>query len=56
MSRRSDLRVISARIRDLHGVVGVEADLITRTIRIYGKVEMGDVRAAIAGAGYEVAG
>ena len=56
MSRRSDLRVISARIRDLRGVVGLEADLVSRTIRIYGEVEVGDVRAAIAGAGYEVAG
>ena len=48
--------MISARIRDLRGVVGVEAELATRTIRIYGEVEIGDVRAAIAGAGYEVAG
>lgn len=56
MSRRSDLRVISARVRDLRGVVGVEADLVSRTIRIYGDVEVDDVRAAIAGAGYEVAG
>lgn len=56
MSQRRDLRVISARIRDLRGVVGLEADLVSRTIRIYGEVEVVDVRAAIAGAGYEVAG
>ena len=55
MSHRGDLRVISARIRDLPGVVGMEADLVTRTIRIYGTVEVGDVRAAITEAGYEVA-
>jgi hypothetical protein len=56
MARQDDLRVISAGILDLRGGAGVEAELITRTIRIFGTVQASDVRAAITGAGYEVAG
>ncbi len=56
MSCRSDLRLISARIRDLGGVVAVEVDLDTRTVRVHGEVGIDEVRAVIAAAGYYVAG
>ena len=54
MSCRHDLRVISARVRDLRGVVAVEVDLDAKTVQVDGDVQVEDVRAAIAGAGYDV--
>ena len=54
MSCRHDLRTISAQLYDLDGVVAVEVDLDAKTICVDGEVQVEEVRAAIAGAGYEV--
>ncbi len=51
MDSRQSVRVISARLCDVAGVRTLEADLITRAVRVTGPV---DVRAAVAAAGYAV--
>jgi copper chaperone len=53
MTCRHCVRAISAQVRDLRGVVALEADTTTRTFRVEGTAEPDEVRAAIAAAGYE---
>jgi copper chaperone CopZ len=51
MQCRHDVRDISARVADLAGVVALEVDIATRTVRVAGDVSVEAVRAAIAAAG-----
>ena len=53
MTCRHCVRAISAQVRDVEGVVALEADTTTRTIRVQGAVDPDAVRSAIAAAGYE---
>jgi len=55
MSSPNDLRLISAQICDLGGVVAVEVGLDAKTIRVHGAAGIAEVCAAIARAGYVVA-
>ncbi|TQN41959.1 heavy-metal-associated domain-containing protein [Blastococcus colisei] len=52
MSSRSSVRAISARVCDVAGVRTLEADLVTRTVRVTGPAEPARIRAALAAAGY----
>ncbi len=54
MADRGDIRRVTARIRDIPGVVAVEAHLAVRRIHVEGVVSRGDVRAAVIAAGYTV--
>ena len=54
MSDRRDIRIVTARIRDLPGVVAVAAHLAARQVHVEGNVSHGDVRAAVLTAGYMV--
>jgi nitroreductase len=54
MSDRGDIRIVTARIRDVPGVVAVAADLAARQVHVEGIVSRGDVRAAVLAAGYTV--
>lgn len=54
MSDRTDLRRVAARLHDLPGVVAVEIDLPTRTVRVDGVDDHRAVTDAIASAGYPV--
>ena len=51
---RHDAREISAYIADLAGVLTLEADAVSRTVRVTGDVTIEAVRAAIAAAGFDV--
>ncbi len=51
---RHDVRRISSFIADLAGVLTLEADIISRTVRVTGDVTIEAVRAAIAAAGFDV--
>ena len=53
MTCRHCVRAISAQVRDVRGVVALEADTTTRTIRVQGPADRDAVRSAIAAAGYE---
>ena len=53
MTCRHCVRTISAQVRDVRGVVALEADTTTRTIRVQGAADPDAVRSAIAAAGYE---
>ena len=53
MACRHCLRAISAQVRDVVGVVAVEADLTSRTVRVQGTSHPDELRAAILDAGYE---
>lgn len=54
MVDRGDIRRVTAHIRDIPGVVAVEAHLEVRRIHVEGVVSRGDVRAAVVAAGYTV--
>jgi copper chaperone len=54
LSCRHDVRTLSARIADLHGVVALEVDLSAGTVRVEGDVSAETVRAAVVAAGYQV--
>lgn len=54
MAGRADVRVISACVADTDGVVTLQVDLATKTVRVEGAVSPDAVRAAIAAAGYAV--
>ncbi len=53
MTSRHCVRAISAQVRDVTGVVALEADTSTRTIRVQGPADPEAVLSAIAAAGYE---
>ncbi len=53
MTCRHCVRVVSAQVRDVTGVVALEADAVTRTVRVQGPAEPEALRSAIAAAGYE---
>lgn len=53
MTCRHCVRSISAPVRDVEGVVALEADATTRTIRVHGAADPDSVLSAIAAAGYE---
>lgn len=53
MTCRHCVRAISAQVRDVMGVVALEADTTTRTIRVQGAADPDAVRLAIAAAGYQ---
>ncbi len=53
MTCRHCVRAVSAQIRDVTGVVAVEADATTRTVRVHGPAEPDALCSAIAAAGYE---
>ncbi|MFP5370032.1 MAG: heavy-metal-associated domain-containing protein [Actinomycetes bacterium] len=53
MTCRHCVRTISAQVRDVIGVVALEADATTRTVRVHGPAEADALAAAIAAAGYE---
>ncbi len=56
MACRHCVRAISAQVRDAEGVVALEADTTTRTIRVLGTADPDAVRSAMAAAGYEALG
>ena len=53
MTCRHCVRAISAQVRDVKGVVALEADTTTRTVRVQGTADPDAVRSAIAAAGYD---
>jgi copper chaperone CopZ len=53
MTCRHCVRAVSAHVRDVTGVVALEADATTRTVRVQGSAEPDAMRSAIAAAGYE---
>ena len=53
MTCRHCVRAISAQVRDVMGVVALEADTSTRTVRVQGPADRDAVRSAIAAAGHE---
>lgn len=53
MACRHCVRAISAQVRDVRGVVALEADTTTRTICVQGAADPDEVRSAIAAAGYQ---
>ena len=53
MTCRHCVRAISAQVRDVEGVVALEADTTTRTIRVQGAADADAVLSAIAAAGYD---
>ncbi|HEX2042877.1 MAG TPA: heavy-metal-associated domain-containing protein [Acidimicrobiales bacterium] len=53
MTCRHCVRAVSAQIRDVVGVVALEADATKRTVRVQGRAEPDVLRSAIAAAGYE---
>ena len=54
MTCRHCVRAVSAQIRDVAGVVALEADATTRTVRVQGRADVDALRSAIAAAGHEV--
>jgi copper chaperone CopZ len=54
MRCRHDVRMVSAAITDVDGVVAMQVDVDSGTIRIEGDASPGLVRAAIVAAGYRV--
>ena len=55
MSDRRDIRIVTARIRDVPGVVAVAAHLAARQVHVEGIVARDEIRAAVLAAGYTVA-
>ena len=53
MACRHCVRTISAQVRDVAGVVAVEADLTSRTLRVRGTPPPGALLSAITEVGYE---
>ncbi len=53
MTCRQCVRSISVHVRDVLGVVAVEADPTSRTLRVQGTAPPDALRSAIADAGYE---
>ena len=53
MACRHCVRAISAQVRDVKGVVALQADTTTRTIRVQGTADPDAVLSAIAAAGHE---
>lgn len=53
MTCRHCVRAISVHVRDVVGVIAVEADPTSRTLRVRGTARPDALRSAIAGAGYE---
>ncbi|MDQ4132232.1 MAG: heavy-metal-associated domain-containing protein [Actinomycetota bacterium] len=53
MTCRHCVRAVSAQVRDVTGVVALEADAATGTIRVQGPAEPEALRSAIAAAGHE---
>lgn len=53
MTCRHCVRAISVHVRDVVGVVAIEADPMSRTLRVQGTAPPDAVRSAIADAGYE---
>lgn len=53
MTCRHCVRAISSRLHDVTGVVSVEADVASRTVRVRSTANADALRAAIAEAGYE---
>ncbi len=53
MTCRHCVRAVSAQVRDVTGVVAVEADATTRTVRVQGSAQLDALCSAIAAAGYE---
>lgn len=53
MTCRHCVRAVSAQLRDVAGVVALEADATTRTVRVQGSAEPDALRSAAAAAGYE---
>ena len=53
MTCRHCVRAISAQVRDVKGVVALQADTTKRTIRVQGTAGPDAVLSAIAAAGYE---
>ena len=51
---RDDVRRVSACIADLSGVVALEVDAVTRTVRVMGDVTAEAVRAAVVAGGFRV--
>jgi copper chaperone CopZ len=54
MTCRRDVRRLSACIADLDGVVSLEVELVSNTVRVEGDVSTEAVRVAVVAAGYEV--
>ena len=55
MACRHCVRAISSRLQDVTGVVSVEADFVSRTVRVRSTAKPNALRSAIADAGYEAA-
>ena len=53
MTCRHCVRAVSAQVRDVMGVVALDADATTRTLRVHGPAELDALCSAIAAAGYE---
>lgn len=53
MTCRHCVRAVSGQVRDVSGVVSLEADATTRTVRVKGSAEPDALSSAIAAAGYE---
>ena len=53
MTCRHCVRAVSAHVRDVVGVVAVEADVTSRTLRVGGSADPDALRSAIAEAGHE---
>jgi copper chaperone len=53
MTCRHCVRAVSAHLQDVAGVVAVEADSISRTVRVQGTARLDALRSAISEAGYE---
>ena len=53
MTCRHCVRAVSAQVRDVTGVVSLEADATTRTVRVQGWAAADELCSAIAAAGYE---
>ena len=53
---RHDVRVISAAVQDLDGVIALQTDLTAKRIVVYGDVTDQVVRQVVEAAGYGVSG
>ena len=53
MTCRHCVRAVSGHVRDVKGVIALEADTTTRTFRVQGAADPDAVLSAIAAAGYE---
>ena len=53
MTCRHCVRAVSTHVADVVGVLAVEADLVSRTVRVRGTAQPDELRSATAAAGYE---